>query len=345
MAAWASRRRLRRSFCVSADCREGINHNADVPSRETLDALTSDEFLMGLVFGLIALTLGVLVVYVWRRWSDTPAPVVAVLLTGAATAAMQTTRELPSDLWVGVLLLALGGALYPWARSLPMLPAVVAIPGAWWVTRVVDLPGAVWVPWLLFAWIVVGAPLVTSFDRHFADRGYGPVLLVIGIAGMFATLPDTEEILVLFGAAVPLAILAWPKVVASLGAVGVYPLLGVFAWVIAFGGRGRESAVIGAVACLGLLAVEPLVRWLRNQTLLDRFPTKWSWVPVVAGMQLVIVLLAARVAGLSRTPQRAGLIAGLVLSGAAAFLAVSDSRSPARLWEHGAHRKRAGRQS
>ena len=304
-----------------------------MPSRETLDAFTSDEFLTGLVFGFAALALGALVVYLWRRWRDTPAPIVGILMAGAAIAALRTTRDLPSDLWVGIILLLLGGALYPWARRVPLLPTVFAIPGAWWVTRVAELPGAAWVPWLLFAWIAIGAPLVTSFDRHFADRGYGPVLLVVSIAGMFTTLPDTEEILVLFGAAVPLALLAWPKAVASLGSVGVYPVIGVLAWVIAFGGRGRESAVVGATACLALLVVEPLVRCWRNRTLLDRIPHRWSWVPAAAGLQLVFVLLAARVAGLSKTSQRAAFVGMLVLFGAATVLATARSRSPARLGE------------
>ncbi len=306
-----------------------------MPSREILDAFTSEEFLTGLVFGLAALALGALAVYVWRRWRDAPAPIVGVLLTMAVLAATRATREPSSDLWFGIVLLALGGVLYPRTRSVPLLPAALAVPGAWWVTRVVDLQGAAWVPWLLFAWIVVGAPLVTNFDLHFADRGYGPILLLVSIAGMFTTLPDTEEILVLFGVAVPLALLAWPKVVASLGAIGVYPALGMMAWAIANGGRGRESAIIGATASLALLVVEPLIRWWSNRTLLDRIPNRWWWVPVVAGLQLVVVLLVARVAGLSDTPQRAALVAMLVLFSAAVILTVAGIRSLAEFSERG----------
>lgn len=299
-----------------------------MPSRETLDAFTSKEFLAGFAFGLIALALGALVVYVWHQWRNTPAPIVGVLLTVTAIAALQTTRDLSSNLWVGIILLTLGGALYPWATRVPLLPVALAIPGAWWVTRIVELSGVAWVSWLLFAWIVVGAPLVTSFDRHFVDRGYGPILLVISIAGMFTTLPDTEEILVLFGVALPLALLAWPKVAGSLGAVGVYPAFGLLAWVITTGGRGRESAVVGATASLALLVLEPLIRWWRSRTFLDRIPNKWWWVPMTAGLQLVIVLLATRVAGLIDASQRAAITAGLVLFGATAVLAIVGHRAP-----------------
>jgi len=219
----------------------GVVHTVGVPSRETLEAFASDEFLTGLAYGIGALILGLVVAYLWRRRCNTPAPVVGLLLTGGALAGLSATRGLPSDLWIGLVLLAVAGGLYPWARRVPLLAAVVAIPGAWWVTQVVELPGARWVPWLLFAWIVLGAPLVTSFDRHFQDRGYGPVLVAISIAGMFVTLPDTEEILVVFGVAVALVFLAWPKVFGSLGAVGIYPLLGVLAWVIAFGREGTRE--------------------------------------------------------------------------------------------------------
>jgi len=309
-----------------------------VPSRETLDALTSQEFLAGLVFGVAALTIGALVVYVWRRRRSTPVPIVGVLLTLAALPAIGVTRDLPIDLWFGIVLLGVAGTLYPWARRVPLLPAALVAPGAWWMTQVVELPGAAWVPWLLFAWIILSTPLVTSFDRHFAERGYATVFLLVSIAGMFATLPDTEEILVVFGVAVPLALLAWPMVKASLGAIGIYPVLGVMAWVIAFGGRGRESAVIGAAAGLAFLVIEPLVRWWRGRTLLDRVPGGLWWVPAAGAFQLVVVLLSARVAGLSETPRQAALVATLTLSAVAATLVAADGRAPEHLSESHATR-------
>ncbi len=305
----------------------GVVHTVGVPSRETLEAFASDEFLTGLTFGIGALLLGLVVAYLWRRRYSTPAPIVGLLLTAGVLGGLETTRGLPADLWIGLVLLAVAGALYPWARRVPLLAAVVAIPGAWWVTQVVELPGALWVPWLLFAWIVLGAPLVTSFDRHFQDRGYGPVLVAISIAGMFVTLPDTEEILVVFGVVAALVFLAWPKVLGSLGAVGIYPLLGVLAWVIAFDGRGRESAIIGAVAALGFLVVEPLARWWRGGTLLDRFPKRWWGAPVVGALHLVVVLLVARVAGLRETAASATVVAGVVLGVSMIVLAVLGPRT------------------
>jgi len=330
LAELQQRRRLILPFRYETS---SVGHNPDVPSRATLDAFTSDNFLTGLVFGFAALAIGVLIVYVWRQWRETPVPIVGLLLTAAAMAGLQLTAEPPEDLWVGIALLAGGGALYPLASRMPLLPAALAAPGAWWVTRVVELPGAGWVPWLLFAWIVVAAPLVASFDRHFAAASYGPVLLLISVAGMFSTLPDTELILVVFGAAIAPALLAFPYGAASLGAVGVYPLLGAIAWVIAIDGHGREGAVVGAIACLALLVIEPLVRWSRNQSLLDRIPAVWWRPPAVAAAQVVVVLLAARVAGLIDSPLPAALVALAVLAGTAALLAFMRSGLPARQLE------------
>ncbi len=101
--------------------------------------------------------------------------------------------------------------LFPWARKAPLLPALLAIPGAWWITQKADLPVEGWLVWLLFATIVIGAPLAAAFDRQHAKAGFGPVLLALTIAAAYTTLPDTEEILVLFGVAIPLVLLAWPK--------------------------------------------------------------------------------------------------------------------------------------
>ena len=204
-----------------------------------LAAVRSVEFLAGLTWGVVALGAGLVVSLVWRRLFHRPAPVVGLLLTAAAWWAMPTVRETPEDLWQGLLMLAGAGLLFPWVRKVPLLPAVLATPGAWWITQRAGLPVDPWVLWLLFAMIVAGGPLTASVDRTYEKWGLATILLVVTIAGVFSTLPDTEEILVLLGVTVPLVFLAWPKVLASLGGVGAYPAVGVFAWVIVWGGRGQ----------------------------------------------------------------------------------------------------------
>jgi hypothetical protein len=285
-----------------------------MPSRATFDAFTSDEFIGGLGFGLGAVVVGILAIYMWRQWRDDVMPVAGLLMAAAGAVAVEFTLDPPNELVVGLVLLLVAGALDPVARRVPLLPAALAVPGAWWVTQRIDLPGADWVTWLLFGWVVVAAPLTASADRHLATRGFGPTFLVVAVAAMFTTLPDTEEILVVFGAVVALALLAWPKVFASLGAVGIYPAVGLLVWVIAVGGRGRESAVVGAVACIGVLAIEPLVRWFNGRTILDAIPATW-WRPFAAvAFQLLVAVPAARIAGLRDTAVEAAIVTIVIVA-------------------------------
>jgi hypothetical protein len=287
-----------------------------------LDAVRSTEFLTGLAWGGAGLGAGLIVAAAWRRLWHSPAPIVGLLLAAAAWVAMSVARSTPDALWQGLAMLAVAGALFPWTRKVPLLPAVLAAPGAWWVTQRLDLPGAVWVVWLLFATIVLGAPLVASFDRAYRDRGFGPLLLAVTVMGAFSTLPDTEEVLVLVGAALPLMLLAWPKVLARIGPAGAYPVVGLFAWVTAWGGRGRETAIIGAVAGLGVLIAEPLARWVNGRVPLASFPRGPLGAVLAAVVQVIVVVLTARLAGLQSDLLLAAAIGVAVLLAAAMALAL-----------------------
>jgi hypothetical protein len=294
-----------------------------------ITALGSTELRTGLIWGGVALGVGLIVSFLWRRFRRTPVPIIGLLVAGAAWWAMPKVRATPDALWQGLAMLAGAGLLFPWARKVDLLPAILAVPGAWWITRMADLPGSEWVLWLLFAMIVLGAPMAASFDRH--NTTLGPVMLALTVVGAFFTLPDTEEILVFSGVAIPLVLLAWPKPLTRLGAIGTYPTIGLLAWVIAWGGRGRETAVIGAVASLAFLVSEPAARWLsrRSATVFDRLPDTVGG-PVLAGlMDLPVVVVASRVAGLRSDPVIAAVIAVAALVAAAGALVLS-ARRPSR---------------
>jgi hypothetical protein len=67
---------------------------------------------------------------------------------------------------------------------------------------------------------------------------------------------------------------------------------------VVVGGRGRLSAVVGGVACLGLLALEPLARRLaRGTSVLDSLPRAPTTAVLVGAAQLFVVLVATRMAG------------------------------------------------
>ena len=80
-------------------------------------------------------------------------------------------------------------------------------------------------------------------------------------------------------------------------------------WVAAWGGRGRPSATVAVVAGLGLLLVEPLVRWLRNRTL----PPNTMGAFGAGSLQVVMVLLASRWAARYASVTTATVLAVAVL--------------------------------
>jgi hypothetical protein len=98
----------------------------------------------------------------------------------------------------------------------------------------------------------------------------------------------------------------------------------VLVWVVATGGAGRPGSVVGGLACLGLLCVEPAVRLLdpRRRGPLDPVEGRpgLAWAALAA--QLVLAGFAARVAG--RPEQVAGALGlaaiGLGLAHAAGTL-------------------------
>ena len=134
------------------------------------------------------------------------------------------------------------------------------------------------------------------------------------MAGVFVAVPDTEQALVLLGAAAVAALL--PLAGATFGSVGVYPAVGIALWVIAQGAAGRPAAVLGASACLGVMVMEPIARRLspRRVTLFDRVGQPiWAGLALIS-VQAVAVLAAARIAGLEPDPIVAAIEATLVLA-------------------------------
>jgi hypothetical protein len=133
---------------------------------------------------------------------------------------------------------------------------------------------------LVLASAVVGATLLSDFDSRWCRRGLGPVLLAVSMLGIYATVPDTEQALVLLGLALPLALTFWPWPVASLGVAGSLATTGLVVWTISAGGAGRTSSIIGGLACLGVLVLEPITRGLRadRRSALELVPLRLWWV-------------------------------------------------------------------
>jgi hypothetical protein len=202
------------------------------------------------------------------------------------------------------------------------------------VTGAPATPGLPW-PALAVATGAVAAVLA-DFDRRQGQRGLLPLLLVVTAAGIYATVPDVEAALVLLGATVPMTLLGRPGPLARsrpwpplLGAAGAVAAAGVLVWTVATGGAGRPGAVVGGLACLGLLAVEPLARRLdpRRRGLLDPLDRRpgLAWTALAA--HAVLVGVASRAVGRPERATTALLLASVEL-GLALVVAAALARRP-----------------
>ena len=290
-----------------------------------VEAAGSPEFLTGLRWGGITAAAALLIGIAWRRWRKEPAPVAGLAVVVAVALGMPTVRPLHQNLLAGLGLLAVSGEIFPWTRRILLLPFLVALPGAWLIARS-DLPGPGWVMPLVIVVIGMGGPVISWFDENAEGPALPMLLFAIAVAGVWVTVPDTEEALVLLGATGALTLLAWPLRVARLGPVGSHALIGFYMWAVAWGGRGREGSIIGATAALGMLVAAPIGALLarRRQVTTDGWPGVG-----LAVLQTVVVAVATRVAGLKSDQIDAAGIALPALS-AALILWVMVERSMPR---------------
>jgi hypothetical protein len=223
----------------------------------------------------------------------------------------------------GAAVMVLGRIVWPERGDRPRLDGPVLLLGT--LTGVVvsgaslriaphDPALALGVQLVLFAVVVAALADVTARDR----LGLVPVLLAVTVAGQVLCLPDTEQVTALAGAAGVLAAAALVEWAAgarpSVHAAAVSGGIGGMAmcWCIGHGGAGRAGSVVGAVACGGVLLVEPIVRRLSPRD--RRSPSATIALVVV---QIPVVLWCSRVAGLRRSAGEAAVLAAPALLAAA----------------------------
>jgi hypothetical protein len=274
-------------------------------------------------------------------------PVGGLFVAIGFVAGARQSPHLPVAVPLGLALLAAGGLVTGRLarRRAAFTPVGIALatPGA--IVLATHLraqsahphANAAWIAPLVGCSVAVAGPLVASFDRRFGPRGWPMVLYAITALGVYTTVPDTERALVLVGVSLPLALLGWPFALASLGSAGAYAAVGALVWVGATDGRGRQTAIIGAIACLGLLVLEPAARLLRGRraTVLAVLPRSvWAVIPV-AVVHLALVYVAARVAGLRHAIGAATAIVVLesVIALAVLFLCEPPPGAGPERWE------------
>ncbi|REK21483.1 MAG: hypothetical protein DWQ40_03975 [Actinobacteria bacterium] len=134
----------------------------------------------------------------------------------------------------------------------------------------------------------------------------GPAV-AISIAGIWATVPDTERAAVLMGVSAVLVLAWWPlrwSKPASLGATGLALLL---AWVALTDGAARDTGLIGALGSMAAIT--------SSATLV---PARRPWIWLLG--HLVVVVTWSRVAGLMASPVAAIATGSIVTAAVVAAL-------------------------
>lgn len=280
------------------------------------------EFMAGVAAGSFALVFVALVAGA-SRWSgrERALPLAGIAAAAATLVGLQAASRLSLELLGGTLILIAGAAgLALSLAATPITMPFVLLPGAALIAYE-SSSGPSWIRHVAFLSIIAGCSLASQCERHDRELGTGPLLILISAGGIYATVPDTEQALVLLGATAPLALTGWPFRWARLGDFGTVGWVALAVWTVARGGVGRSTAIVGGLGSLGILVLEPLVRiWLpKNEA---PGPDRAGPGPMEQlALHLALVLVASRVAGLRRSMLAAtgivavtNLLVGWVLS-------------------------------
>lgn len=102
--------------------------------------------------------------------------------------------------------------------------------------------------------IAVLAALFAAYGiQRFRTSWVGAIAVAVTIAGIWATVPDTERAAVLIGVTAAVAWAWWPAGWASPRVAGSVLIGLLMAWVALRGGVGRETGFIGAVGSMAML--------------------------------------------------------------------------------------------
>jgi hypothetical protein len=154
--------------------------------------------------------------------------------------------------------------------------------------------------------VAIGA---VGMSQVIEDHGWQVALTCLALTslGVWGTVPDTENAVVLLGSVVGAVVGGWRLTVGRVHSVTLIPLFAVTALVAITDGTGRPSAPYGALAACGVFLLAPFVR----------FPTRRWW---VLGTHAVLVVFGGRIAGTRPSAGAAAIVGLLGLVVGAAFL-------------------------
>jgi hypothetical protein len=253
-----------------------------------LDLFTRSDFRWGVLIGILGLGALALIHETRpspRAWGSifALAAVISIIVGVEAT-----VPPVP-----GLLALTFGGVLIDQGDRQPMLRWigwVVVLAGAGLVGWSGSLADPGWLAPLSALAIVLGGAVVSIWPGQSPDRALGPMLAITAF-GIWVTVPETELARALLGVAVALMFGTLAPIRARLARADAFALVGTLVWVVAAGGHDRPASVIGGWACLGLVAILPMVEISGRHD--RRLPF-----PYVLWIHAGFVLIASRVIGL-----------------------------------------------
>ncbi|HEX5365797.1 MAG TPA: hypothetical protein VFW63_03905 [Acidimicrobiales bacterium] len=287
-----------------------------------MDQLLDVAVPAGAVGVAAAAALAATAVALRARWRPLPGAGLAMAAAGLVATAVAHGGPPPRPGQVaGVGLAALGGWSARRARLRWPADAVLVLPGAAVATVALHVGAALGVAWSTVAAAALLGPVVGRADHSLAASAAGPPLMAASVAGLYAAVPDTDRILPVLVAVVPVALVGAPLGLSRLGTAGSAAMVALLGGVAAEGGQARAASIVGGLAGLGVLILEPVARAVAPRARRP-WPTRW-WHPrvlLLAAVHAALVATTSRVAGTGEGVARsAGIVAA---SGATALIAL-----------------------
>lgn len=259
--------------------------------RTLLDVLSHPGFQVGFIAGLVGAGLLFVLALILRR----PVPGWGLVFSVAAGVGLMVERNFELTSFGSLGLLALSGLfvdlVYLSARSRigdiakGLVWLVVAV-GVVWFSLLNEIGDPSWVR-IAFPLAILALGVGVWWLGRLPASGFVGPLVAISIAGVWVTVPETDDFTVMLGVALPLALVSLRPIQSRASATGAFVLAGLFASLILGGGEPRPWTMLASWATIAPLPVIAALVGSRSQGL----P---SWVVLV--VHFVYVAAITRVA-------------------------------------------------